>query len=86
MVQNGKIHDWPIVPDDKFLRVSNPDDDSDINLRRVFLDERGNVIADEDKLIGPGDTWSLDIQDDRGGPFYGLLKLRAGGTFSSRIE
>jgi len=81
MVQNGKMHDWPIVPTDKMLRVSNPDDNSHINLRRVFIDEHGNVSSEGDKLIGPGATWSLPIDK-----FYGLLKLRAGGTFSSRIE
>jgi len=81
MVQNGKMHDWPLVPTDKMLRVSNPDDDSHINLRMVFLDEHGTVVQDPDKLIGPGSTWSLPLDN-----LYGLLKLRSGGTFSSRIE
>lgn len=81
MVQNGKMHDWPIVPTDKMLRVSNPDDNSPINVRRVFLDERGEVTSENSKLIDAGKTWSLPLHN-----FYGLLKLRSGGTFSSRIE
>ena len=81
MIQNGKMHDWPIVPTDTMLRVSNPDDNQHINLRRVFIDEHGNITQDEDKLIAAGATWSLPLDN-----FYGLLKLRAGGTFTSRIE
>jgi hypothetical protein len=72
-------HFLSVEPDDKILRLSNTDDDNTVTVERLYFDEHGTKIKEQEVTIDPRATWSQKIDH------YGLIVLRAGGKFTARL-
>jgi hypothetical protein len=80
-MQHGKTHYITVVPRDTALHVTNTDDDTDAHIVRRHFDADGGMFIDTVEVIPPRKTWSLKLENQ-----YGLIVLRAMGSFVSRVE
>lgn len=72
-------HFLSVEPNDKVLRLSNIDDDSTVTVTRLYFDEYGTQVKEQEVTIDPRATWSQKIDH------YGLIVLKAGGKFTARL-
>ena len=60
--------------------LSNIDDDSTIDVTRLYFDEHGTLVKEQEVTIDPRATWSQKINH------YGLVVLKSPGRFTARLS
>ncbi len=73
-------HFLSVEPNDKLLRLTNVDDDSTIDVTRLYFDEHGTQVKEQEVTIDPRATWSQKISH------YGLVVLKSPGRFTARLS